>query len=347
MNKRIKILAFLTICFIALFSCKKDEVKVISTEGTKPVLTASVNKMDFVEADSGKTAVDLTWQKSDYGYDAAVAYYLQFSFKDSAFKKYSEQAMGPALSKSFKVSDFNKLMLSLKFPAGVTDKVFMRVRSQITPDVFQYSDPIEVEAKPYVAERLIPYPFLYVPGAYQGWSPDAAIIAKLYSANSDKAYEGYINLTDGVNEFKLTPEPKWDNSYGMVTSNGYDGTMTYNGGDNFSVSGAGYYLFKANTVTNVWSATLNNFAIIGDGANGWGDNDDVMFDFDPATQTLTKTLMLKADEIKFRSNHKWDTNIGKDGNYGGENIKIPVAGTYKVTLDMRVPSEVVYSIDLQ
>lgn len=347
MNKRFKILAFLTICFIALFSCKKDEIKVVSTEGTKPVLTASVNKLDFEEADSAKTAVDLTWQKSDYGYEAAVAYYLQFSFKDSAFKKYSEQAMGSALSKSFKVSDFNKLMLSLKFPAGVMDKVYMRVRSEITQDVFQYSDPIAISAKPYVAERLIPYPFLYVPGAYQGWSPDAAIIAKLYSANSDKVYEGYINLPDAVNEFKLTPEPKWDDSYGMVSNTGNAGTFAYNGGDNFSVSGAGYYLFKANTNTNVWSATLNNWSIIGDGANGWDDNDDVMFDFNPAEQTLTKTLHLNVGEIKFRANQGWDTNIGKDGRYGGDNIKIDAAGTYKVTLDLRVPSDVVYSVDLQ
>jgi spore coat protein U-like protein len=348
MNKRFKILAFLAICFIALFSsCKKDEIKVLATEGTKPVLTASVNKMDFTESDSAKKAVDLTWQKSDYGYEAAVAYYLQFSFKDSAFKKYAEQAMGSALSKSFTVSDFNKLMLSLKFPAGVTDTVYMRIRSQITPEVFQYSDPIKFVAKPYVSERVINYPLLYMPGAYQGWSPDGAIIAKLYSANSDKSYEGYVNFPDANNNFKLTPAPKWDNSYGMVSNNGNSGTMAYNGGSDFAVSGVGYYLFKANTVTNVWSATLNNWGIIGAGANGWGDNDDVMFDFDPVKQTLTKTLMLKKDDIKFRSNHKWDSNIGMNGKYGGDNIKIPVAGLYKVTLDMRVPSDVVYSIDLQ
>lgn len=348
MNKRFKILALLAICFIALFSsCKKDEIKVVATEGTKPVLTASATKMNFLEADSAKKAVDLSWQKSDYGYEAAVAYYLQFSYKDSAFKKYAEQAMGSSLSKSFKVADFNKLILSLKFPPGVMDTVFVRVRSQITKDNFQLSDPIAIIAKPYKAERLIAYPLLYVPGAYQGWSPDAAVIAKLYSVNSDKAYEGYVNITTGNNEFKITPEPKWDNSYGMVTNTGNGGTMTYNGGGNFNVSPAGYYLLKANTITNVWSATANNFGIIGAGANGWGDNDDVMFDFDPATQTLTKTLVLKADEIKFRSNHKWDVNIGKNGKYGGDNIKIDVAGTYKVTLDMRVPSEVVYSIDLQ
>ena len=348
MNKQFKILALLAICFIALFSsCKKDEVKVIATDGTKPVLTASVTKMNYVEADSSSKAVDLTWQKSDFGYNAAVAYFLQFSYKDSAFKKYAEQAMGSSLSKSFKVADFNKLLLSLKFPAGVTDTVFVRVRSEITPSVFQLSDPIGIVARPYIAERVISYANLFVPGAYQGWSPDAAVIAKLYSVNNDKAYEGYVNITEGNNEFKITPAPKWDNSYGMVNNTGNGGTMTYNGGGNFNVTPAGYYLLKANTASNTWSATLNNFGIIGAGANGWGDNDDVMFDFDPAKQVLTKTLYLKQDDIKFRSNHKWDTNIGMNGKYGGDNIKIPVAGTYKVTLDMRVPSEVVYSIDLQ
>ncbi|MEO6818760.1 MAG: SusE domain-containing protein [Ginsengibacter sp.] len=346
MNKQFKILALLAICFIALFtSCKKDEVKVVATEGTKPVLTASAVKMNFVEADSASKAVDLTWQKSDYGYDAAVSYFLQFSYKDSAFKKVAEQAMGSSLTKSFTVADFNKLLLSLKFPSGVTDTVFVRVRSQITPNVFQLSDPVAIVARPYVSERVITYDALYVPGAYQGWSPDAAVIAKLYSVNSDKAYEGYVNFTDA--EFKITPAPKWDNSYGMVTNTGNAGTMAYNGGNNFSVTPGGYYLMKANTATNMWSATLNNWGIIGAAAVGWGDNDDVMFEFNSAKQTLTKTLTLQQGEMKFRSNHNWDVNIGKDGKYGGDNIKIDVAGTYKVTLDLRVPSEPVYSIDLQ
>ena len=349
MNKQFKILALLAICFIALFSsCKKDGVQVVATDGTKPVLTASATKMDLMEADSANKALDLKWQKSDFGYNAAVAYFLQFSFKDSAFKKSAEQAMGPLLSKSFTVADFNKLMLSLKFPAGVADTVFVRVRSEITKNVFQYSDPVSIVATPYMAERVISYPALFVPGAYQGWSPDASVIAKLYSVNSDKAYEGYVNYTDAVNEFKITPEPKWDNSYGSVTNTGNEGTMQYNGGGNFSVAPGGYYLLTANTATNVWKATLNNWGIIGDAANGWGDNDDIMFDFDPATQTLTKTLDLKAGQIKFRTNHKWDLNIGRNGIYGNnDNFLIAVAGTYKITLDLRVPSDLVYSIDLQ
>lgn len=348
MNKPYKIIiALLAFCFTVFVSCKKDEVKVIATEGTKPVLTASTNKLNYTEADSAKKALDLSWQKSDYGYPAAVAYYLQFSQKDSDFEKFTEQSMGPALSKSFTVDEFNKLVLGLKYEAGVNDKVMIRVRSQITDSVYQYSDPITIEVTPYIAERVITYTHLFVPGAYQGWSPDASVIAKLYSIKNDKKYEGYVNLTDAVNEFKLTPAPKWDDSYGMVTKINNAGTMAYNGGDNFSIAPAGYYLLKANTDANTWSATLNNWGIIGDGANGWGDNDDVMFDFDAKNQILTKTVDLKVGEIKFRANHDWGLNIGKGGKYGADNFVIATAGSYKITLDLRVPDEPVYTIDLQ
>lgn len=348
MNKHFKILiALLAFGIFAFISCKKDEVKVMATDGTKPVLTASTKSLNYVEADSAKKAVDFSWPAGDYGYKAAISYYLQFSVKDANFSKVTEYGMGTALSKSFTVSQFNSLVLGLKYGGGENAKVYARVRSQITDSVYQYSDPVEISVTPYIAERVINYPHLYVPGAYQGWSPGAAIIAKLYSVNNDKKYEGYVNLTDPVNEFKLTPAPVWDNSYGMLTNVNNEGTMAYNGGDNFKISGAGYYLLKANTANNTWSATLNNWGIIGDAGNGWGDNDDIMLDFDANDQVLTKTVNLKVGEMKFRANKGWSLNIGKDGKYGGDNIKIEAAGSYIVTLDLRVPDEVIITITAQ
>lgn len=353
MIKKIVNLLFLpALLMLLMVSCEKDGTMVVATSGTQPGLTASAITLNYTEADTAKTAVTFTRTTSDFGYDAAVDYTLEFSAKGTNFEKVTSYTMSET-SIDFTVKDFNALVLGLKYSAGVKDTVYARVLAEAADSLFIYSDVVKITVTPYAAKRVIPYPFLYVPGAYQGWSPGGDVIAKLYSPDKNGQYEGCVNLPDADNPFKLTPAPNWDNSYGMLTAT----TMTYDGGGNFDIAGAGYYLIKANTNTGTWSATLQNWGIIGD-VNGWAG--DIQFEFEDSAQVLVKTVELPVGGLKFRANgatQGWAINYGTEDDgtgkgiapnpvtgmvplvSGGKNITITEAGMYKITLDLRVPSE--------
>ncbi|ANI89847.1 hypothetical protein A9P82_11445 [Arachidicoccus ginsenosidimutans] len=341
-------------------ACNKDGVKVVATQGTPSDLTASTQALNYTTADSANDAISFSWGESDFGYSAAVTYYLQFSYKDSDFSKVYSLAAGNALSQSFKVADFNTIVLGAKYTAGQQNTVSVRVKAQISDSNYVYSNVLQITVTPYQTERVITYPPLYVPGDYQGWGPGSAIIAKLYSPADNKVYDGYINLPSDTNYFKFTAEPDWDGTnYGSGDNIADGGGLSTDGGaGNLMVVGAGYYLLHADIPNLKWTATLQNWGIIGD-FNSWGT--DVPFDFDEVNQVLVKTIQLPAGGFKFRANQSWegnDANPNYGGTYdptsgnvalslGGGNITIPTAGTYKITLDLRVPSEPVCTIAQQ
>lgn len=80
------------------------------------------------------------------------------------------------------------------------------------------------------------------------------------------------------------------------------------------------------------------WGIIGDATpTGWGSDTDMKYDC--ATRTWSITIALTDKEFKFRANDDWPVNLGDNGADGslepnGANIKVPAAGTYKVTLDV-------------
>lgn len=328
---------------LSAVSCKKDGTLVVASPSSPVNLTASQQTIVLSEGNATENAVDLSWNKADFGYAAAINYTLQVSFRDSAFHKFSSVGVGAANALSFTVADLNTLLLGAKYEAGTEGDVMLRVLAQVADSLYAFSDTLILKVTPYVAKRVISYSALYVPGAYQGWMPASEVIARLFSVADNGVYEGYVNLPDATNEFKFTAEPNWD---GAQYASGGAGLLATSG-DNLKVEGAGYYLMKADTKKLTWDATPEDWGIIGDAAKGWGDADDILFDFDAENQVLTKTVTLKAGNLKFRANHKWDLNIGVNAKYGGDNIVITEAGIYKITLDLRVPSEPVVTMALQ
>lgn len=344
MKIRINFLCILAaVLLFSVSSCKKDGALTIASPSAPVNLTASQQTLVLNEGNATDNAVELSWNKADFGYAAAINYTLQVSFKDSAFRKFTSVGIGTANATSFTVADLNTLLLGAKYPAATASDVMVRVLAEVADSLYAFSDTLTLHVTPYVAKRVISYPALYVPGAYQGWQPGSEIIARLFSVADNGAYEGYVNLPDAKNEFKFTAEQNWD---GAQYASGGSGLLATTG-DNLLIEDAGYYLIKADTKKLTWSATVENWGIIGDAAKGWGDADDIMFDFDAENQVLTKTLALKAGNVKFRANHKWDLNIGLNTKYGGDNIVITDPGTYKITLDLRVPSEPVMTMVLQ
>ncbi|MBK9491814.1 MAG: SusE domain-containing protein [Haliscomenobacter sp.] len=334
---------FPVILIMAILSCEKDEERLVVMPGAAPVLTASTATPVLKIEDASKEAVKFSWSAADFNYPAGVTYTLQLAKKGTDFKEPIEFNAGAALSKSYSVADLNTALLRLGIAPNSLGQLDVRVKaavSALVPTLASAS--ASLSATPYLV--IIEYPSLYVPGGYQGWAPERA--AKLASVKDNKIYEGYVYFGD-ASEFKMTDAPNWNN--GIFGDEG-DGSSKKiaTPGNNFKVASAGYYLLKADLNDKSWDAIKTSWGLIGSGTpGGWDSDTDLTYD--AATGTWSVTLDLKADEIKFRANDDWGINFGDtkaDGllDYGGDNIKVAVAGNYTVTLNLSVGGNYSYTL---
>ncbi len=328
---------------LLMSACQKDEVKSVVQPGAAPTLAASSSTLTLQAADATKDAVAFTWNAVDYGYPAAVTYTLQFDKKGNSFKAPIEFANGNGLKKSFSVADFNTMLINLGVTPGTTGQIEARIKSDVSPGVASVvSTASTITGTPYAV--VIVYPSLYVPGGYQGWSPDKA--PKIVSVKSDKNYEGYVYFPDASTEFKLTDAPNW-NSGIFGNKSGANGTLA-SPGDNLTATGAGYYLLKADLNANKWSATKTTWAVIGSATpKGW--DADTPLTYDAAKGTWSAVVNLVKGDIKFRANGAWDINYGDTKadsllDLNGDNIAVPADGKYTVTLNLSSAGTYTYSV---
>lgn len=340
-----KNLSIIMAAFLLLFisACKKDETQVVMNNN-KPVLSSNVTApIVLTQENNSNPALTINYDDLDLGFNDALTYTLQISTAGHDFKADSlvEVDLDRAgKTKTFTMQELNSLLLKEFLPAGKTINYEFRIRTSAGKI---YSNTLPLTITTYEDwPRVLPNQFIYTPGAYQDWKPEAQAIGKIFVISGDKTTGkliGSLNLPAATNEFKFTPAPVWDNSYGSVTNTGNAGTLAYNGGGNFLVTGKGYYKMELDLTAKIWKAMLNNISIIGDAATDW--NTDIPLDFDPVTQTLYKVLTLKAGGslgFKFRANADWGVNFPND------NLKVSETGTYKILLDMRIPSDPYWKI---
>jgi hypothetical protein len=332
--------------FILLFmSCKKDETKVVAGTGTAPVLTTTAPaSLVLTEANAAVNAGTFSWTASSFGFEGSiVSYTVQMDVAGNNFKAPKEVSIGAGLTKTFTVAEINSLANQLKLATGANGKLEIRTKASISDKhPAAYSNVVSLTVNPY--QIIIDYPSLYVPGAYQNWTPATA--SRISSVKDDKSYEGYIYFPDASNEFKFTSAPNWDNIiYGTPAAN----KIIAAGGDNLKVTGAGYYQLKANTADLTYSAVKTTWAVLGTATGGT----ETAMTYNISTKVWTVTKALSAGTLKFRANGSDDINFGSsttaDGTLVAAGTAIPVAtaGTYKITFNVSIPGNYVYSIVLQ
>ncbi|HPT14470.1 MAG TPA: RagB/SusD family nutrient uptake outer membrane protein [Bacteroidales bacterium] len=211
----------------------------------------------------------------------------------------------------------------------------------------KFAGSVSKRISPIPHPRKAAYPLLNCPGSYQGWDP-AKETTVLASVNGDGRYEGYLYFADGGTQFKFA-KGSWDHNWG---DDGGDGTLEPNGA-NIQVADAGYYKVNVDTNTFTYTIMKTDWGVIGSAtADGW--NSDQNMTYVPNADNnqagvWTATLSLTAGEIKFRANDGWDLNYGDNGNNGildggGDDIPIPEAGDYVITLKLGAP-DYTYTIE--
>lgn len=329
-----KFLAVGSITLVMLASCKKDETKVISNGGKAGALNASSTTLvlDKSKLSDPSKVINFSFTSPDFGYTAAVTNTLQIDVaSDNWAKPTSVVIPAKVLTQGYTTADFNNMLLKLNLAGGVTSSIQVRVQHSLGAGVAPvYSNVLSLTVTPFNLTS-----FIYVPGAYQGWNPVTA--DSLLSATSNGIYTGIINFTAGNLEFKITPEKKWDHSYGSTGG----GNVQLDGGGNITAPAVGlnWVTIDVNANTITFAPVAKYYSIIGDAAGGWDHDTDLKYD-NGNQQWIGTVALVSTGQFKVRRNHDWGTSFGvpKTGSTGtnlsssdDDNIPVAASGTYKFT----------------
>lgn len=347
--KKLTLTIFIAAFALLFISCDSDINKVVMKDTpTKPVMKDLTITAAFTVANLD-SLVRFSWDASDFGFQSSTTYSLQLSptsdFGDKVVTLFSTQKTNGTA----KVGDINSALLTWEKELGKTATVYYRIGASVVAGTTVYSDAKTKDFVPF--ETLIDYPMVYVPGAYQGWSP-GNVNGRLYSYGFNQTYEGVLRLVDGTNanvEFKVTLVPNWNgtNYGGSLTKSGsnYSGTLDGNGGN--LVAAAGVYKFKVNLSTKAIELTkTDDWGLIGSSIPPYDWSKDVDLFYNGQRKMWELTADLKAGEFKFRANDGWDLNYGDTGadgtlNAGGDNIKLTADGNYTIRFD---PVKLTYTV---
>lgn len=320
---------------LSLWSCKKDEDRIISDASPAGALSASATSVDLNIAAAEQTAVTFTFPAPTVtGYQVPVTSTLQFDLKGKNFATAKETVI-TTTTYSATVAELNKMLLSLGATIGVPAEMEVRLKSAPAPNAPTYSNVLTISGTPYLASA-----WLYVPGAYQDWKPELA--DSLISLSGNGVYEGLIYMPADKTKFKVTVAKAWN--VGIEYGDGGGDAISPTGGD-LDAGTPGLKKITVDLNKNTYKIeTADSWGLIGDATPGGWDNDTDMKFINDGSGLWKLTTNFKVGKYKFRMNDTWDVNLGvKEGKFvkGGDDISLSEAGNYTISLD---PVEPTYTI---
>ncbi len=333
-----------TILSIGLFACKKESLVAINKDAQAPVLVSpAVGGSSTVTPADSTMKLKFTWQKADYGVNTVLSYQVQMDIKGGDFSKAITMGTTSSDSLSVTLGYLNSYAINVfgQVPNAESNLIF-RVSANLSGKDTVYSAPLDYKLITY---KEVAPDFLYVPGAYQNWTPaNAASIVY----QGDFKYEGYVYMATG-DFFKFTSAADWDHTnYGTAGA----GMLSTDGkAEGLSVANPGYYKFNVNTKDLTWSYFLvGSWGAVGSATPGGWDASTPMT-FDKTTNKWSVTLPLIPGAVKFRANDAWNLNYGPADSdaFKGALIQtdgavtVNAAGNYKIELDFSQANKKAYN----
>lgn len=348
-------------------SCTKDleEVKAYAPEN---VVAPVINALDVTDvvitADNQTETLTFSWEAADFGAPTAINYSIM-----AAYNEVELPVVTGVNATEYPVTyeALNAVVaFDLKCPLDVASAVDFRIAASISsnyPTV--YSDVITLNVTPTAAEKK--YEMIYMPGSYQGWSPEGAAtnFQVLYNfSGDDNVFEGIADFGEvgkAAEGWKFTTKPDWSFDYGIPSDvdqttileaaevalfNNDDGDRS-----DIKIYGANrYYHFTLDLGSKMLKKnySFDTVGVVGT-INNWGGTPDVEMTFNAQKRRFYADIDVAADgEIKFRADNTWGANEwgGADGvaTKGGANIKV-AAGQYRVYLYISDPANMTYEFN--
>lgn len=354
-NLIIIILAFIGVSFLT--SCEKEmkDPRLDMSQTVKPAFNNPASGSSFVLTQDGTDSIftEFSWTAAVYNLDnvSSTNYVLEMAPAGSNFAGAVNLVTTTGTSFSITIGQMNSKLLGMGLVKDSAQNIELRIFTYINKESDYsniYSDVIALTVTPY--EPIIGFPRLYVPGDYQEW--DYATAPKIYDFDNDGEYNGYIYFPEGGTlKFKFSSDP--DSEHTIYGDGGGGSLSTDSGAGDLTVPAAGGYAIVVDVNLLTWSATLQNWGVIGQWLD-WAS--DINLEWDITTQELSVTvenIPAAADQrFKYRANDAWDINLGAktpdDGTLvqGGADIPIPDGGTITFYLSFITP-EPTYRIQVK
>ena len=226
-----------------LWSCKKDEQKVVFENGTAPVLsstTAAVIPLSFTGA--ANEAVNLSWTNPNYQFNTGlssydVSYQVEIDTTGANFTNPNKKVIAFSKDLGLSVSQitFNDLLLNqLQLAPSMPHAIEIRVKSfLINSTGIQYSNVLKFTATPYSLPPKITPPVsgtLYITGSAvpSGWVNTPPPTQQFTMVSPTDFVLNSVAITGGNSYTFLSNFNSWDYKYSIAVKN--DPTAV-NGGD--------------------------------------------------------------------------------------------------------------------
>ena len=324
---------------VLLVGCEKDEEKATMNANARVESNISASTLVLDKTQSNTTALTVSWETKDLGVQLAPVYTVEFeNIATGKIKPLSAERSPFTLT----VKELNEYLVGLGLKTGVATDVRVLVRAALS-DQRSLVATKTLKVTPYFDEIKASEWGVVGSATPNGWNgPDI----KMWNS-TDGNLVAYATLSAGEIKFRK------NNDWG-VNLGGSNGTLS-SGGADIAVA-AGTYKITINVSKNTYTIETYSWGIIGSGARGWGDNDDVAMTYEGSTNSWVVKNIALDGEIKFRLNHSWGTNFGADSTdnpaaalegdikSGGNNIKVP-AGTYNVSFSFDANNKGTYKIE--
>lgn len=314
-----------------LFSCEKDETKVIMS--ASPVVPTLTTVPDLtLQRNNGANMLEFVGTAVDPGFSASANYFLEACASGNKYANTVSLISGTnPKSMKISVSDLNGLLIK-KFPTDKTTAIDIRLRAVLVVDAGTGAPGTSSAPFEYVSATKTVNTTTY--GLPRLDLINSGVTQKIESALGDGKYVGYVKL-DKTKPFTLK-DPDANITYG---ANGSALAISSTG---IVPTDNGWFKLTANTKALTYSMEPYMIGLVGSATpNGWNSPDQKM-DYDAATGTWKITITLVDGDIKFRLNDGWAWNLGGTADnltVDGANITL-TAGKYTIVLTITNPNSV-------
>jgi len=289
-----KIIVF--IALVAIWSCKKDEVRaVIDTSAASPItLNASSTTLVLDSADAAnKNAVIFNWDAVQYGTDVAIVYTLQLDSLNGDFSKPVAVEVGSELSKAYTEANLNTIVQNLGLTPGTSGQIQARVKAvvsqsgtaaSVVPVI--YSNVLKLTVTPYSTKPQPKYPVpdgLYIVGDATpgGWDNPVPVPSQKFTKIDDNTFGIVIELIGGKEYLLIPKNGDWSHKYAVPDHpDPMSGNFVPDASNNIPAPAAsGVYTIIVDFVKGTYTLTAgnpykvpSNLYIVGDATPGGWDN---------------------------------------------------------------------------
>ena len=219
---------------ILIWSCKKDEKRVIFSGGTAPVLTASKSDsipLSFITKDN--EAIQLSWTNPNYQFNTGISslnvnYTIEIDTAGANFTNPNKQviSLGTDLSRTFIQSTFNDYLLNqLQLVPAMSHDIEIRVTSTLVGGAEALSSAVlSFKVIPYaIPPKVLPPTtgHLYLVGNATpggdatGWNNPVPVPSQEFTQISPTLYEITIPLIGGKEYLFIPLNGNWDHKYAV------------------------------------------------------------------------------------------------------------------------------------